>query len=433
MLAEKLGAVMNDPGLDERKQQFAVGRRDVIKLGSVAVSAAALAALTGSRLASAEPAPVPLAASTFQVYSVGLDWIQISNTRSRFKDTVFAAMSLSSGMGAPVTETAGLGNLDEGSYSPGLRFGNVAVRDGKVMVLHYNVINDGSDSSSVVRQAIDQVAKTLAQKGADAAAQVGGSAIGGYLGAQLGTIAIPIVGTALGALAGWLVGKSIPLLFPDCDGYVAAGVHAFTSQELRSYTAGGHSIERSDLSPGTDSPAGCGSNSEYTVAWSIDLVLPNLQSDWRWCSRCQGMFFCGGGELGRCPAGGQHTTAGSGNYVLQGWSGAAALSPGQRQWQWCNLCQGLWFDGALENSWCPYWTGTPNQGQYIDGGHNSAGSGEYVLADASQTFPGQDSWRYCSQCQGLFFGENSNGRCAAGGPHRPNGSGNYRMRSYSYS
>jgi outer membrane protein OmpA-like peptidoglycan-associated protein len=40
------------------------------------------------------------------------------------------------------------------------------------------------------------------------------------------------------------------------------------------------------------------------------------QSGWRWCSRCQGLFFAGGGSLGVCPTGGAHSLQGSGDYAL---------------------------------------------------------------------------------------------------------------------
>ncbi len=39
------------------------------------------------------------------------------------------------------------------------------------------------------------------------------------------------------------------------------------------------------------------------------------QSNWRWCNKCQGLFF-GGNPNPVCPAGGPHNNAGSGNYSL---------------------------------------------------------------------------------------------------------------------
>ena len=40
------------------------------------------------------------------------------------------------------------------------------------------------------------------------------------------------------------------------------------------------------------------------------------QSNWRWCYRCQGLYFAGSPTSGWCPAGGGHDYTGSGNYSL---------------------------------------------------------------------------------------------------------------------
>jgi hypothetical protein len=40
------------------------------------------------------------------------------------------------------------------------------------------------------------------------------------------------------------------------------------------------------------------------------------QSNWRWCSKCQGLWFNGHTTKGACKAGGSHSSAGSGDYRL---------------------------------------------------------------------------------------------------------------------
>jgi hypothetical protein len=80
------------------------------------------------------------------------------------------------------------------------------------------------------------------------------------------------------------------------------------------------------------------SNNDYT-----------LQEDWRWCNKCQGLFF-GGNAGSKCPADSKaHTKIGSGNYVLVGDSPNAS---GQQDWRWCNKCPGLFFGGNA-GSKCP--------------------------------------------------------------------------------
>ncbi len=137
------------------------------------------------------------------------------------------------------------------------------------------------------------------------------------------------------------------------------------------------------------------------------------QGDWRWCNKCQGLFF--GGNAGPvCPAGGEHSKVGSGNYhlahnlkVMPGW---------QTDWRWCNKCQGMFF-GGNPGSVCPK-----------GGAHDKAGSGKYSLLHDAGTAAGQQSnWRWCNKCQGLFFGGNPNPVCPAGGAHAKVGSGNYSL------
>ena len=135
------------------------------------------------------------------------------------------------------------------------------------------------------------------------------------------------------------------------------------------------------------------------------------QDDWRWCHKCQGMFF-GGNPGSHCPAGGPHDSTGSGNYdIVLNWTAA----PGQDNWRWCHKCQGMFF-GGNPGSRCP--TG---------GAHDRAGSGDYKLIFNAWGSPGQYNWRWCHKCQGLYFAGNPGSVCPAGGPHEQVGSGDYSV------
>jgi hypothetical protein len=89
----------------------------------------------------------------------------------------------------------------------------------------------------------------------------------------------------------------------------------------------------------------------------------------------------------------------------------------QNSWRWCNKCQGLWFGPHQAASTCP------------EGGtHSLTGSGNYSLVHSAAVTPvnHQSGWRWCSKCQGLWFSGNpTDGRCPAGGPHSSQPSGNY--------
>jgi Peptidase family M23 len=134
------------------------------------------------------------------------------------------------------------------------------------------------------------------------------------------------------------------------------------------------------------------------------------QDEWRWCQKCQGLFFGGtpglGTAGGKCPAGGAHAAIQSGNYILV----VDSAAPGQPDWRWCNRCQGLWFAGHPVSK-CP-----------AGGSHSQTGSGNYTIVDLAvanpPSAPGQADWRWCNKCQGLFFGGNAASACPAGGQRR---------------
>jgi hypothetical protein len=146
---------------------------------------------------------------------------------------------------------------------------------------------------------------------------------------------------------------------------------------------------------------------------------PTSQSNWRWCSKCQGLWFAGDPSMpAPCPAGGDHTSSGSGNYSLM----TSVPGFGESNWRWCSKCQGLWFaagDPYTTPHLCP-----------AAGSHVQTGSGSYMLV----TPPGsgqQGAWRRCNQCQGLFYNGNSTtGTCpGASSPGVKKGGHNYKGSS----
>ena len=167
---------------------------------------------------------------------------------------------------------------------------------------------------------------------------------------------------------------------------------------------------------------------KVTFRWVSDTsagsVLPStIQGNWRWCNKCQGLFFGDGQAGSRCPAGGTHaspTESGSGNYSLPH---NVPPSPYlQQDWRWCNKCQGLFVGGGQADSRCP-----------AGGTHASQAesrSGNYSLPhNVPPSSDRQCDWRWCNKCQGLFFGGGQAGsRCPSGGTHAStteSGSGNY--------
>ena len=133
------------------------------------------------------------------------------------------------------------------------------------------------------------------------------------------------------------------------------------------------------------------------------------QRNWKWCNKCQGLTYSGSAV---CPAGDVHDHSKSANYSLA-WDGS-----GQTGWKWCTKCQALSFTGSPENvSTCP-----------AGGAHNTNSSANYGLQLNNSKAEGQKDWKWCCKCQGLTFAASSTiGPCSVGGVHDHSGSGNYTL------
>jgi Fungalysin metallopeptidase (M36)/Fungalysin/Thermolysin Propeptide Motif len=148
---------------------------------------------------------------------------------------------------------------------------------------------------------------------------------------------------------------------------------------------------------------------------AYSLPTPTVgQNNWRWCHKCQGLYFAGSPTQGVCPAGGTHDHTGSGDYLLVQ-NNTAYL--GQDNWRWCHKCQGLYFAGHATQGHCS-----------AGGPHDHTGSGDYVLLNQQPLAPGQHGWRWCHKCEGLYFSLNATqGSCPAAGAHDSTGSGDYSL------
>ena len=125
-----------------------------------------------------------------------------------------------------------------------------------------------------------------------------------------------------------------------------------------------------------------------------------VQEGWRFCEKCQSLFFDGFPAKGVCAAGGAHAAQGF-NFVLPHTAGHR----GQPDWRFCGKCQSLFFDGY------------PAKGVCAAGGTHVPQGFNFVLPhDVGSA--GQAAWRFCQRCQTLFFdGYPAKGVCAAGDTH----------------
>lgn len=155
----------------------------------------------------------------------------------------------------------------------------------------------------------------------------------------------------------------------------------------------------------------------------------NLQGDWHWCSRCGGLYYGTGipnDGVNRCPAGGQHASLVTGNYVLPVLDphSADAIPAGmQGGWRWCSQCNLLAYHSTMTICMA-----NPR-------GHDPPGSGNYFLgvgpAPGDATIAPEQGWRYCEACGALHYAGSTMVCPVTNGAHRSIGSGEYWLSTIS--
>lgn len=110
---------------------------------------------------------------------------------------------------------------------------------------------------------------------------------------------------------------------------------------------------------------------EIQAAQNEGQIMSNgwtYQGGWRWCHKCQGLFFAGNPSQGVCPFDSKfHDSSQSGHYAIVLDDGASIV--GQTYWRWCYKCQGFFFWGNPSQGVCP----KDNQP------HDASQSGKYQL------------------------------------------------------
>jgi hypothetical protein len=165
---------------------------------------------------------------------------------------------------------------------------------------------------------------------------------------------------------------------------------------------------------------------------SSEILTMPTQTLWRWCQKCQGMFFSGHPDQGNCPSGGKHDGSASAKYLMEFGEGDSNTNP-QGGWRFCRKCQGLFFHNLVpgEDIGAGVFSDCPAGGIH-DGsmGFESGSSGHYMMeiGEGNGSTNPQGGWRFCSKCHGLFFSENpDHGKCPSGGKHDGSKSANYIM------
>jgi hypothetical protein len=213
------------------------------------------------------------------IYNVSFDWFDILDTRARSQDTDYATLAVSVGNAAMFPLTQYMGTLGNGHYIPNLFFNNLPVGSFQTLFINTQVINHANGSESDVTQSVLNSATKMLNLAATAVADEVApdvmalttellSTISAELGSLIGSIIpVPLIGTAIGALAGWLIGEIGGFIDADCDGVVAAELRTLRGGDLWILTKDvQYSVQTSHV---MTSPDGC-NTSNYVVAWTVE-------------------------------------------------------------------------------------------------------------------------------------------------------------------
>ncbi len=159
------------------------------------------------------------------------------------------------------------------------------------------------------------------------------------------------------------------------------------------------------------------------VAWrgiGVADAAMSTQAGWRWCHKCEGMFYAvATAGKGVCPAGGHHDDTGSSKYIAT--IGETVAGKQQGGWRWCHKCEGMFYAVASAGKGvCP-----------AGGRHDDSGSSHYAAISGEDASVGdckqQGGWRWCNKCEGMFYARASagKGKCPAKGAHNDRGSSHY--------
>jgi hypothetical protein len=216
-------------------------------------------------------------------YRFSIDLIRVLTARSANSDTDTGQCSLVVGnwpTAIPpknwpfLQKTQSQGDLGGTAVKEGqtnqMNFGPVTVELCEASIFNYTFVNSAADPGLISDTLIKQGTQ-LADSGVQTVVKDIGAGLGLTV-VDVAGVAAPLLGSLLGILSAWLVGELNSIIHARCDGTVAAEQVVTMGKDLQAKTIQGHPFTMTTIHEGTDSPAGCGANSEYQVTWSITMV-----------------------------------------------------------------------------------------------------------------------------------------------------------------
>jgi hypothetical protein len=210
-------------------------------------------------------------------YSFSVDHVHVTVTRSLDSDTDMAVASVGAGNWPVLTATQGTGDIG-GLTNPkeaqftNLAFAPVTVELCETSIFQYLIVNAGNVDTKALDAALTKAVGSITDDLVKTAAKGIGAGVAVMVGLEVlgDTIFIPVAGSLLASLAGWLYDKLGEIVFADCDGIVAAETasNLILGRDLYLATKDGP-LSTTTTHQGVDSPDGCGSNSVYEVTWTV--------------------------------------------------------------------------------------------------------------------------------------------------------------------
>ena len=207
-------------------------------------------------------------------YQFSVDFFTVNTARSLNQDTDTVQSTLKVGNSATQTATQYMGNWGgtelKQAQVQAVTFAPATVELCEYAVFNYQIVNSAEADKNVLDSALNKAGESLADYAVSSIMKALGQGLTAITSIEVGTItSVPVIGTILSLLSPWLIDQVGSLFSAGrCDGAVALEQVVLPGRDLHLATATGGITETTDH-PGTDSPVGCGSNSDYSVTWSI--------------------------------------------------------------------------------------------------------------------------------------------------------------------
>jgi hypothetical protein len=211
-------------------------------------------------------------------YRMSVDFVHVKTTRAFDSDTDAAMLSVAAGNAAAKIKTQWIGDIGgltnpKTSQTNLLNFDSVTVDLAEPMSFSYLVVNNGHAPQEKILAALAAAGDSLSLAGSSSMQEDIAKGVVKIISVKILaaiSISVPVVGSILGLIETWLLGKLTDIAFQNCDGVVAVELRAMMGRDLYLLTDSGRkTVTIKTEHAGTTSATGCGDNSDYEVTWTI--------------------------------------------------------------------------------------------------------------------------------------------------------------------